>query len=186
MVGALSYKNLQILAWLCKIHRKRHVEDTWVPGGHASVRATQPCLFAENPLDFFSRTDRSIPKSKHESLTLALSCDGTAAGDDWAMSFSSGSCAPGFRRASGRRENQRSWSPVQYRQSPMAYEPPVYCDCECEPRRKAPRWISWSRQNPGRRYYACPDALVSAYALALFDLIRSIDLSFLCDSIRAI
>ena len=68
----------------------------------------------------------------------------------------------------------------------MAYEPPVYCDCKCELRRKAPRWISWSRQNPGRRYYACPDALVNAYALPLIDLIRAIDLSFLCDSIRAI
>ena len=41
----------------------------------------------------------------------------------------------------------------------MAYEPARLC--WCNPRRKAPRWISWSRQNPGRRYYACVDAMVS-------------------------
>ncbi|XBI88004.1 hypothetical protein VPH35_026013 [Triticum aestivum] len=39
----------------------------------------------------------------------------------------------------------------------MAYEPARLC--WCNPRRKAPRWISWSRQNPGRRYYACVDAM---------------------------
>ena len=90
---------------------------------------------------------------------LALAAGG--GGADRRMSWnSSASSAPGFRRASGRGK-QRSWSPVAYRQGPMAYEPPVYCDCKCEPRRKAPRWISWSRQNPDRRYYACPDALVS-------------------------
>ncbi|KAK1647305.1 hypothetical protein QYE76_065110 [Lolium multiflorum] len=31
--------------------------------------------------------------------------------------------------------------------------------CHCNPRKKAPRWISWSALNPGRRYYACPDAM---------------------------
>jgi hypothetical protein len=47
---------------------------------------------------------------------------------------------------------------VTYRENPMAYEPPKFCNCN--PRRKAPRWISWSGQNPGRRYYACVDVMV--------------------------
>jgi hypothetical protein len=50
-------------------------------------------------------------------------------------------------------------SPVAYRENPMAYEPLKLC--HCNPRRKASRWISWSGQNPGRRYYSCVDAMVS-------------------------
>ncbi|XBI14066.1 hypothetical protein VPH35_140713 [Triticum aestivum] len=75
------------------------------------------------------------------------------------MSWSSGrSQAPSFRRASGRRGDE-SRLPVPYRESPMAYEPEKLCWCTS--RRKAPRWISWRRQNTGRRYYACVDAMMT-------------------------
>uniref|UniRef100_A0ACD5USD8 Uncharacterized protein n=1 Tax=Avena sativa TaxID=4498 RepID=A0ACD5USD8_AVESA len=76
------------------------------------------------------------------------------------MSWSSGSfSAPEFRGAYGRRARTEGRSPMPYRENPMAYEPDVLC--HCNPRKKAPRWISWSAQNPGRRYYACVDAMVS-------------------------
>lgn len=74
------------------------------------------------------------------------------------------SSAPGFRGASGRRRGTEARSPVPYRQNPMAYEPEVLC--HCNPRRKAPRWISWSRANPGRRYYSCVNAMVRSLSLS--------------------
>ncbi|KAE8813315.1 hypothetical protein D1007_09587 [Hordeum vulgare] len=80
------------------------------------------------------------------------------------MSWPSGaSSAPGFHRASGRRGTD-SRSPVAYRKNPMTYEPLKVCHCR-QPRKDLAEgvsltgWISWSRQNLGRRYYSCVDAM---------------------------
>jgi hypothetical protein len=47
-------------------------------------------------------------------------------------------------------------SPIPYCEGSLAYDPPVFCHSNL----KAPKWISWSDDNSGQRYYRCRHAWV--------------------------
>lgn len=49
-------------------------------------------------------------------------------------------------------------SPIPYRHLPYSYTPAVNCFCD----ERAPRWVSWSDANPGRRYHCCYKYQVSS------------------------
>ncbi|XP_037412488.1 uncharacterized protein LOC119275696 isoform X3 [Triticum dicoccoides] len=61
-------------------------------------------------------------------------------------------------------------SPVRYRVGPLDYEPATPCWCKNRP--KAAMWISWSDENPGRRYKTCAR---SQLVIDLRDKVRQLE-----------
>lgn len=59
-------------------------------------------------------------------------------------------------------------SPIPYRIGPLDYTPYVACHCG----QKAALWISWSDENPGRRYLKCYRARVSERSGVCFQIVE--------------
>ncbi|KAK3153474.1 hypothetical protein QOZ80_2BG0173790 [Eleusine coracana subsp. coracana] len=77
------------------------------------------------------------------------------------MADSSSSSRTTAKTQSSSESEEKRHSPIPYHVGPLAYHPPVYCDCQ----QKAALWILWSDDNPGRRYLKCYKARVGGCAL---------------------
>lgn len=76
------------------------------------------------------------------------------------------------RTSSTALEEERCQSPIPYRVGPLNYFPLVTCYCE----QKAALWISWSDENPGRRYVKCYRGRVRSYFCSGFDVFDVVEL----------